>query len=306
GNGISLPSSIKVLGNNAFTYSQISSINLPHNLTEIKYSAFEDCQNLESIIIPAGVTILDSSVFEDCTRLNEVNILGDITEISSRAFSQCYCLKRINSETDGVFNLNFSLVKIEDEAFRCCDAMEEVNIAETVTQIGSEVFSQCLTLAAIHVDEDNTEYKSIDGVLYDKSGETLLYYPVGKPQITFILPEGIKVLSSFAFYGVHYLENIVITEGVTTIDDCAICCCYSLKSIIIPSTVNVINQISFDECEQLEEVFIYAITPPQLMSFFGEFGNYKIYVPAESVDIYLENEMWQYYYYDRICAIPEE
>lgn len=47
----------------------IESITLPHGLTTIAESAFEDCSSLASITIPEGVTQVGDSAFFDCSGL---------------------------------------------------------------------------------------------------------------------------------------------------------------------------------------------------------------------------------------------
>ncbi|MCL1810388.1 MAG: leucine-rich repeat protein [Clostridiales bacterium] len=63
---ISLPDTIKTIGNYAFRYcTGITELHLPGGLATIGNRAFSDCSNLDIILIPASVTKFGSNVFGD-------------------------------------------------------------------------------------------------------------------------------------------------------------------------------------------------------------------------------------------------
>ena len=49
---------------------QSESYTIPHGVTRIEESAFEDCKNLTSIAIPDSVTSVGNSAFMGCENLN--------------------------------------------------------------------------------------------------------------------------------------------------------------------------------------------------------------------------------------------
>jgi len=72
---VSIPSSVKVIGNGAFSYcSSLSSIIIPNGVTEIGPNAFVSCTSLKSITIPSSATKIYSSAFSNCTGLTEINV----------------------------------------------------------------------------------------------------------------------------------------------------------------------------------------------------------------------------------------
>ena len=70
-------------------------------------------------------------------------------------------------------------------------------------------------LQSIEVDERNALYKNVDGVLYDKQANALLWYPAGRQDTSFIVPSNITRIKS----------NAINCEDL------------NLKSIYIPSFV---------------------------------------------------------------------
>ena len=66
---ISLPQSLKNLGNGAFAWDKFVTIELPDSLEKIGISCFESCTNLTAINIPNGITTLENSTFINCRNL---------------------------------------------------------------------------------------------------------------------------------------------------------------------------------------------------------------------------------------------
>lgn len=79
---------------------------------------------------------------------------------------------------------------------------KKIFIPETVTKIHrhySEGMFQSKHIDAIEVDVNNKYYCSIDGVLFTKNKKILLYYPPGKFQSRYCVPEGTKCIFDYAF-----------------------------------------------------------------------------------------------------------
>lgn len=79
-----------------------------------------------------------------------------------------------------------SVTTIGREAFYGSDGLTSVKIPNSVTSIGSRAFSECKGLIEINVDDNNKEYSSIDGVLYNKDVSELICYPCGVPLNSFL------------------------------------------------------------------------------------------------------------------------
>ena len=101
-------------------------------------------------------------------------------------------------------------------------------IPDSVTSIGSYAFSWCTSLTSITVDENNACYKSVDGTLYSKDGKTLIQYAVGKPETSFVIPEGVTSIEAFAFAWCYHLTSVEIPDSVTSIEGSAFAGCDNL------------------------------------------------------------------------------
>lgn len=93
---ISLPSTLKKIGNNAMSGTNANeSIALPEGLTTILNNAFANSVGLKSVIIPSTVTTIGVSAFENCIALESVVFSDWNTSpiISRQAFFKCSSLK---------------------------------------------------------------------------------------------------------------------------------------------------------------------------------------------------------------------
>ena len=126
--------------------TNLQSINLPNNLTEIGCSTFEVCTNLQSIIIPDSVTQIRSRTFKDCTNLQSINLPDSITIIEDDAFLNCTNLQSIN--------LPNNLTEIGFLAFSNCSMLQSINITNNITYIKFYEFHNCPKLDTIIVSEN--------------------------------------------------------------------------------------------------------------------------------------------------------
>lgn len=86
----SIPQSVKVLEEEAFSYSaSLSSVAIPNSVTVIGSNAFRDCSALNSIDIPSSVETIGSYAFTSCNGLVSVSIPGSVTEIGDNPFFSC-------------------------------------------------------------------------------------------------------------------------------------------------------------------------------------------------------------------------
>ena len=88
---VSLPN-VASVGQNAFSYSQLTSVLLP-NATTIEQEAFYKCLNLKEVSLPNATTI-GAGVFGGCSSLTMV-LLPNVTSFGRLAFSGCSALESL-------------------------------------------------------------------------------------------------------------------------------------------------------------------------------------------------------------------
>ena len=89
-------SGVTSIGNSAFYYCSMPSIDIPSSVTSIGSKAFHYCRDLSSITIPDSVESIGDEAFWACvSKLESITIPGSVKSIGYRAFYVCNSLTRI-------------------------------------------------------------------------------------------------------------------------------------------------------------------------------------------------------------------
>ena len=226
-------------------------------VTSIGSWAFEDCSSLTSITIPDSVTTIGDVVFRNCSSLTSITIPDSVTSIGDSAFyGTAYYNNESNWVDDGLYIGNH-LIKAKNPI------TGEYVIKDCIITIANDAFdyySYYSSLTKITVDENNQNYKSIDGNLYTKDGKTLVQYAKGKEDTSFTIPDSVEFIGDSAFYYCHSLTSVTIPDSVTTIGSHAFLTCSSLTSVTIPDSVTSIGLQAFDGCDSLRNVYYGGTT----------------------------------------------
>jgi hypothetical protein len=95
-------------------------------------------------------------------------------------------------------------------AFSSCDSLTYITVPASVTSIDDWAFSYA-PLTAIDVDNANSVYSSVDGVLFNKNQTTLIQFPGGKVG-RYTIPNSVVIIRNGAF------NRTFRSEGLTAID----------------------------------------------------------------------------------------
>lgn len=195
---------------------------------------------------------------------------------------------------------------IEGNAFSGCDLIELVEVSASIQTMYSSGLGdsinifRCKSLQRIDVDDNNENFCSIDGVLFSKKAGKyenvymfdskevrkeyeinekgcLIEYPMGRKDEKYIVPENVQIISSNAFSGNQYLNEIILPEDIKflgkesfsstqfihfiipnnteTINNGAFAACTKLKDIYIPRELNTVCWSAFSMCDSLTDVY---------------------------------------------------
>ena len=223
--------------------SDITSVVIEPGVTSIGSQAFYECSNLTSITIPSGLTSIGEQAFGNCTGLTSITIPSGFISIGDYAFWNCTGLTSITIQN--------GVTSIGTGAFWNCTGLTSITIPSSVTSIGVNVFYNCTGLTDITVDSNNSSFCSESGVLFNKDKTTLIYYPLGKNDSSYTIPDGVTVIEQYAFYCNSKLTSVTIPSGVTSIGEMAFRECSGLTSVIVQSSVTSIEYNAFWCCFNL-------------------------------------------------------
>ncbi len=141
---ITIPNSVKSIGDGAFYCSMLTSINIPSSLTAIGSSVFLNCSSLTSIEIPSSVTSIGENAFASCSALTSITIPNSVTSIGDFAFADCDQLRTlfIGSGVSSIGNYAFGGI-LELTDVYC--------YAENVPTTNSHAFEESNFGATLHV-----------------------------------------------------------------------------------------------------------------------------------------------------------
>jgi hypothetical protein len=186
--------------------------------------------------------------------VNIPGTIGNLTVTSiGAAFSGC-------STVTGV-TIPDSVTSIGNNAFLNCTGLTGVSIPCGVTNIGVGAFGGCTSLPSIDVDDVNSWFISLDGVLFNASQTMLVQYPAGRSG-GYTIPNGVTSILESAFFYCAALTDVVIPDGVTTIRNWTFSGCSSLTNVSIPASTTTIGNKAFYSCTRLAGVTI----PPSVAS----------------------------------------
>ena len=221
--------------------------NIPAGVTNVWDYSFLYCQGLTNVTIPDSVIEIGEGAFESCTSLTSLNIPSSVAGIGDDAFNGCSALTNVTI-ADGV-------ASIGNSAFMNCPGLISATMPGSVTNIGSGMFNRCSSLTAITVAAQNMFYLSVDGVLFDKSQDTLVEFPCSRGG-NYSIPGSVINIGNEAFLGCTGLTNVTIPGSVIAIGDGAFEDCTSLSNAAIPSNVTSIGSNAFYNCPGLTGVTI--------------------------------------------------
>ncbi len=246
---ITLPSNLTSIADYAFLFCEgLTYFTIPFGVTSIGNLAFWCCHALVDISIPSSVLTIGNNAFTECTSLASITIPSSVTSIGRYVFQMCHSLSSVT--------IGSSVTSIGEGAFYNCTNLVNITIPASLTSIGDYVFTECTSLETITVEDENQNYSSENGVLFDKQKTLIIIYPAGKLDSNYDVPNGVTTIGLAAFSYASHLTSITISNGVISIEPTAFYYCHSLISVILPSTLENIGNYSFYHCNSLPSIII--------------------------------------------------
>lgn len=256
---LDMPNSLETIKGGAFASCGFSVVEISDGVKEIGENAFLRNSTLNSVKIGKSVTTIGRQAFSECPALTSVTLGENLKFIKTSAFERCTVLSDII--------LPSSLQVIDSRAFHST-ALVSVSVPSSVVNIGKDAFNDIYALKEIKVDEANTVYSDIDGVLCSKTKTVLLRYPNSKGK-TYTVPNTIKKIYDGAF---SY--------------------CPELETVVFPASVISFGNNIFASNSKLKSITILNPEPATLESSFNV-SDVFILVPKQSVNLYRNTYRWR-------------
>ena len=221
--------------------------------------------NLYWSIVDSTLTIIGSGSMYDYTLENTTPWFNDRSKIA-------------------YVSLPDGLTHIGAFAFCRLNMLKSIDIPNSVISIGSRLFDYCSSLNSIVVESGNNVYDSRNNC--NAIIETTTNRLIAGCKNT-IIPEGITMIGSHAFFGQSTLLSIILPTSITTIGNFSFEHCTSITSITIPVNVQEVGYAAFYGCTALSAIHVNATTPPTLRdNAFIETPSPICYIPCGTLAAY--------------------
>ena len=242
------------IGYQSFYNTAITELDLSGADASIGTYAFYRCNSLETVKL-SGVKTIGQNAFDNCRKLTSVELSENLTIIESGAFESCVALKNIE--------IPDSVTTIGDNSFKDCTELETVTIGKGCTSVTASAFTEDFNLVKFNVSEDNENYTSVDGVLYNKEKTAVVCYPKSLSG-EYVIPDTVTSIEKAAFENCNKLTKITIGSGVETVNPYAFNQCNLLATVVFKDSNTANKKIcerAFYYCGSLTEVdFGNAVT----------------------------------------------
>jgi len=185
---------------------------------------------------------MDRSIQGTVTIPSEVRGLK-VTKISTAAFYACSISEILLPST---------LTTIDVYAMGNCRNLTSMSIPASVSNIGALAFGSDSNLKSFTVESGNMSFSSRDGLLLNKEGNKLLYYPPGLTE-EFSVYDYIVEIGNYAFAECS-LPKLIVPITVKSAGF-ALAAASELKSVEWASTANIPGR-AFDDCWNLTGISI--------------------------------------------------
>ena len=246
-------------------------VTVPKGFENVPSDVFQDCVNLEKLIFPSGVKEVTIPEICYCPKLREIVISETVEDIQVSDNSRN--LERISVspknqhylDDDGVLyqrngkdsisllkyppkreKTNYQVLEgtevISQGAFKMCQALRGVYLADSVTNVRDEAFWNCNHLEYIYIPRSVVEI-----------GDNALH---GTPFLENCQDEFVILGNGILFKYNGSDETVIVPDGVTEVKPMAFFYCRTIKTLIIPETVKKIKDNTFNTCTNLKEIGI--------------------------------------------------
>ncbi|MBQ7474951.1 MAG: leucine-rich repeat protein [Clostridia bacterium] len=195
--------------------------------------------------VEEGVTTITSGAFSSCRNLKKVSLPSTLTTILGSAFSSDESLESVVIPN--------GVTHVGDYCFHLCRKLKTVVLPSSLVSFEHHIFTDCPALESVSFGGENEHFRFVDGVLFSRDLEKLVYYPVYGTDETYAVPDTTEEIGDRAFEGTK-LKKITLPEGLKKIGDKAFedSC---LKSITLPDGIEEIGLEAFSGTALEEFVF---------------------------------------------------
>ena len=294
---ITIPGSVKDIGNNAFegcTKLERVIFTNPEKTSKnliIRLSAFQNCKKLTECEIPARAYQVVGNIFKGCTSLTEIEVnaanpyyftqdgvlFGPALVEYEPQYDDAYALQSYPAGRQGEYTIpskvnGKEIDQIWTSGFEGASGLTDITIPASIGRLGTAAFENT---GLTHVTIPDTVHQ-VDPAVFQNCTKL----------VSVKLPAGLAEIDQYMFANCISLQHVDMPDTITKINIYAFHNCTSLTSLALPKNLSSLSVGCFDKCINLQHV----VVPPSVISFpkddVGVYNPFK-YSP---VTVYVEKK----------------
>lgn len=293
---ITIPGSVKDIGNNAFegcTKLERVIFTNPEKTSEnliIRLSAFQNCKKLTECEIPARAYQVVGNIFKDCTSLTEIKVnannpyyfaqdgvlFGPALVNYQPQYEDDYTLQSYPAGREGAYTIPSSvhgkkIDQIWTSGFEGASGLTGISIPSSIGRLGTAAFEGTGLTNVVIPDT----VLQVDPAVFQNCTKL----------VSVKLPARLAEIDQYMFANCISLQHVDMPDSITKINIYAFHNCTSLTSLALPKNLSSLSVGCFDKCINLQ----YVVVPTSVVSFpydqdIGPYNPFK-YSP---VTVYVE------------------
>ena len=256
----------------------LETVSLPPSIKKIGQNAFSLCYNLETVVMPPSVEFLGDSAFASCRKLASIDMskFTKLSTFNSKVFYQCFNLTSVDMSSCT------NLAIIGPEAFSFCTGLEAVVLPPSVNKIGKSAFLGCKKLTSL--DMSNYENLTIIGPRAFMHCDNLR---------KIALPPFLNKIDKFVFAECDNLTSIDMSKCnyMITIESYAFYNSENLQKIHLPSSL-----FWYSKAHTIQSAIknLFKERTPQIRFLFNleiyTYGDTMNPLPVAPIDVFKDNK----------------
>ena len=240
----------------------LTTITVPSTVTNIGDWAFQNCSNLSAVYFQGDTPLADATVFDGSSNVTNYYLpktAGWRETYAGRPAVPVLFTYTTNSGAititkyigiDGAVTIpntinGLPVTTIVNGAFYQTTSPTNVTIGSSVTNIVAQALvSGCSNLLVITMDPLNPVYRSVGGVLFDRSQATLIQYPAARGG-SYTVPNSVTRIAEYAFQDCSSLTSVTLPSSLTSIGGMAFAACISLNGLYFQANAPSANWTVF-------------------------------------------------------------
>lgn len=201
-----------------------------------------------------------------------VTLPNSVVEIKTSAFNASDVVK---------VDMGTGIEILGDGVFGFARELEEVSeLPASLAVLDGNPFLGNFKLKSIKVSEDNPNFKSVEGVLYNKKGNKLISYPYGRA-LEYVIPEGVDTIGRDVFNTFQELEQITFPSTLKAVLSSAFTYCTGLVNTNdLPEGLEFVGSNAFSNCRKLTVTIPSTVTNISMTAFNNNWSMKEIHIPG--------------------------